>query len=130
MAGAYFGNTSQSVEANGLLAYTLLVATPGNTVTTNGSSIMLVDAGIYKISYHLNFVATTDNQNANVVMRRNGAVIASSNALSFIAGTGQFENIGTSIYVNASAGDFITLTNNSGSTTTITELAITVEKLS
>jgi hypothetical protein len=74
--------------------------------------------------------ATTENQDADIVLRKNGTIIANGNAASFIAGTGQFENIGTTIYVNASAGDFITLTNNSGATATITDLAIIVEKLS
>ena len=128
--GVYFGNQTQTVDADSTMTFTLLIATPNNTVTTDGSSITLEEEGIYKIGYNLNFTPDENNQVLSVTLYLNDTPIPNSNAVLEAAGNNLTKNLGTAVYVEAEADDVITIVNTSVEGATIDNLAITVEKLS
>jgi hypothetical protein len=82
----------------------------GNNNANNPTRIIVLAAGVYQISYHLQFIKLDASSDELIVwIRKNSAALANSNNTYIIQGSGLKNNISNNFLVELAANDYIEL---------------------
>ena len=129
----YVANTSnQTVQVDGIITPGTIVRKYGPNIGLAGNAIQIAGAGYYEINASLTAEATAAGE-ITVTVYKDGVPLQGATATETVAAVGDFVNLSISAIVREFCSCCDGLTNLTfvltGNDTTITNVAITVEKL-